>query len=564
MNETIKNLLFLLLLALPFSAVADPDFVIDGISYKINNTENNTVSVTGDINYYGDIIIPGTIEYNNVIYTVTSIQDKAFYWRDITSIRIPNSIKAIGKECFTKCSRLESVIIPNSVIDLGESAFRECSELKSITLSNNMTTIENYTFYKCPSLLSVNIPEKVSYINSNAFNGCTGLTSVNIPKNITKIGYLAFYNCSNLEIVDISDLYSWCNIDFDGKESNPLYYSHKLYLNGQELTDISIPSNVFSIGDYAFCRFYSLTSINIPSNVNFIGVGAFQGCYNLSTIKIPEQLTEIKSYTFNGCSSLTEVNIPGNIISIGHYAFAYCSSLTRIMIPSSVKEIYGYAFEGCNQLQKILISDLSAWCEIKFGNNLSNPLYIANHLFLDGTEIEELTIPEGITSINEYAFYNCSGLTSIVIPSSVLSIESQAFYNCNKVRKLDIGSNVSNIGSLAFGSCKYIETINIRTITPPLLRSNSFTDYTAELHVPFGSKEDYLSHSYWYLFDNITDDIEPENDSINFIFSDKDSLKIYNLAGVLIKEKIMNSELNNLPPGIYIAVSPSKTWKIKI
>ena len=123
--------------------------------------------------------------------------------------------------------------------------------------------------------------------------------------------------------------------------------------------------------------------------------------------------------------------IPDDVTSIEERAFYNYSGLTSINIPNSVTSIGNEAFNGCSGLRSVHISDLAAWCNISFSNYYSNPLSYAQHLYLNGTEVTDLVIPNSVTSIGDYAFYNCRGLTSVTIPNIVTSIGEQAFYNCS-------------------------------------------------------------------------------------------------------------------------------------
>lgn len=137
-------------------------------------------------------------------------------------------------------------------------------------------------------------------------------------------------------------------------------------------------------------------------------------------------VTSIRELAFHNCS-LTSITIPNSVTSIGSSAFSLCYDLTSITISNSVTSIGYNAFKDCNRLSSVHISDIAAWCMISFGDYFSNPLYYAQHLFLNGVEIKELVIPDGVTSIGENAFYNCTSFTSITIPNSVTSIGSNAF-----------------------------------------------------------------------------------------------------------------------------------------
>lgn len=169
---------------------------------------------------------------------------------------------------------------------------------------------------------------KVFGIGDRAFAGCNEITSMVIPSSITEIGKDAFFGCDSLTSVYISDLAAWCNISFGNSIANPLYYTHKLYLNETLITDLVIPEGVIEIKAHAFAYCRSLTSVTIPDSVTSIGEYAFGYCYSLTSVMISDNVINIGSYAFSFCTSLTSVIIPAGVESIGERAFFYCSKLT--------------------------------------------------------------------------------------------------------------------------------------------------------------------------------------------------------------------------------------------
>ena len=365
---------------------------IDGLYYKLY-PDNKTAEVTYPDNYntawnISNANIPSTITSNGITYRVTSIGDYAFSGytgltsviignsvtsignsaffdcTSLTSVTIGNSVTSIGNDAFYRCTGLTSMIIGNSVTSIGNSAFYECTSLTSVTIGNSVTSIGEWafsgcsgltsvtigngvtsiggrTFFGCTGLTSVTIPNSVTSIGSSAFSGCTGLTSVTIGNSVTSIGQWAFEGCTSLTSVHISDIASWCTINFPDMTSNPLYVAHNLYMNGNLITDLVIPSNVTSIGNYAFYSCDCLTSVTIPNSVTSIGDWAFGSCCDgLTSVTIPNSVTSMGDYAFASCTDLTSVTIGSSVTSIGGWAFSYCTSLTSVtcytLVPPSL------------------------------------------------------------------------------------------------------------------------------------------------------------------------------------------------------------------------------------
>ena len=226
--------------------------------------------------------------------------------------------------------------------------------------------------------------------------------------------------------------------------------------------DVVIPNGVTSIGDSAFEGCSSLTSITIPNSVASIGWSAFGDCSGLTRITIPNSVTSIEEGAFSGCSGLTSITIPKSVTSIEEGAFFGCSSLKSITIPKGVTSIADGAFCGCESLEEI---------KAKKGN----PVYHSDGSCLIKTKSGELIagcknsrIPTdgSVTSIGEFAFAYCSGLTSITIPKSVTSIGEGAFMGCSGLTSIIIPSSVTSIETGAFSGCENLEDIKAEKGNP--------------------------------------------------------------------------------------------------
>ncbi len=322
---------------------------IDGIYYSLNKYEQTASVVMGTS---GDIVIPETVSYDGISYTVTSIGSYAFqYCSGLTSITIPNSVTSIEEGAFWYCTGLTSITIPNSVTTIGEKAFQSCTSLTSITIPNSVKTIWSQTFGGCTSLTSITIPNSVTNIMRFAFSGCTGLTSITIPSSVAFILEDAFKGCIGLTSIKVDE----GNTKFDSRDNcNAIIETtnNSLFVGCQTTT---IPNSVTSI-DYAFNGCTILTSITIPNSVTTIGDYAFSGCSGLTSITIPNSVTRIGDYAFRGCSGLTSITIPSSVTSIGYAAFYGCTGLTSINIPNSVTSIGSWAFGGCSGLTSITLN----------------------------------------------------------------------------------------------------------------------------------------------------------------------------------------------------------------
>jgi len=424
---------------------------------------------------------------------------------EVTEIVIPDGVTSIGYSAFENCTGLTSITIPDSVTSIGYAAFRYCTGLTSITIPHSVTSIGSHAFYGCTRLkdayitdfeawlnislgseyaspsvygklhildengkevTEIVIPNSVTSIGDYAFYNCTGLASVTIPNSVTKIGDEAFYNCTGLTSITIPD------------SVTSIGDSAFCYCAG--LPSITIGNSVTSIGSNAFYWCTGLTSITIPDSVTSIGYRAFYECTRLANVTIGNGVTSIGSSAFEDCTRLTSITIPDSVTSIGSSAFSGCTGLTSITIPDSVTSIGSQAFYWCMGLKDIYITDVEAWLNISLGDTYARPNYYGKLHILDenGNEVTEIVIPDGVTSIGDYAFKNCKRLTSITIPNSVTSIDNYAFSGCTGLIEVVNNSSLNlSAGSSSNGYVAYY-ALEVHSGESKLVNFDGYLFYT--------------------------------------------------------------------------------------
>ena len=492
--------------------------VVNGCLYQ--KIDENNVRLSSCIDKkLKTVITPESIEIDGKNYVVTEIGNYAFEnCYDLTSITIPNSVTTIGDCAFYNCRGLSTLTIPTSVITIGKSAFKGCSGITSITIPNSVTTIGESAFMWCSGLTEVTIPNSVTTIGRWAFEYCSGLTEVTIPNSVTTIGSWAFWSCPIEKLVWDSNMSPYAVTETCGESLKEVVIGPNVTTIGEEafyscssLTNLTISNSVTTIGEYAFENCTSLTTVTIPNSVTTIGDCAFSGCSGIISVTIGNSVTTIGGQAFENCSSLKYLTIPNSVTTIGNYftfsgcssleklvwdsnispnsvtrfcgeslkevilgqnmtiigasAFSGCSGLTSITIPNSVTSIGAGVFDGC-PLEKVVwdssaspsFSNNKSLKEVVFGSNVTT---IGDWAFFGCSGLTSITIPNSVTTIGYGAFENCSNLTDITIPNSVTTIGQEAFYGCTGLTNLMIPNSVTTIGDGAFWSCSGLTSMTI-------------------------------------------------------------------------------------------------------
>ena len=374
-------------------------------------------------------------EYANIISTirvtegVTNVGEGAFaFLTGVENVELSSSVETMSYAAFYGCSALTSLVLPNSLKAIGNYVFSDCSSLTSLVLPNSVETIGSSAFSGCSALTSLVLPNSVETIGDFAFSGCSSLTSLVIPNSVIEIGNAAFQNCSSLNRISVN-------------ANNPVYDSRE----GCNAI-VERASNTLVVG----CK-----ETFIPNSVTSIGHSAFYGCSELTSLVVPNSVTNIDDYAMHSCSSLTNFVIPNSVKRIGKFAFNGCSSISQIVIPHSVVRMGTGVFIKCNSLKRISVDASNPVYDSREGCNAI--VETASNTLLVGCK--ESSIPNSVETIDDYAFYGCSGLTSLVLPNSVKTIGEVAFDGCLELESIEIGNSVETVGQSAFSNCSSLTSL---------------------------------------------------------------------------------------------------------
>ena len=503
---------------------------VDGITYT--NYSGYDAGVMYSSNLTGDVVIPKTVKFQldqtriytwtvRKIYsgafsgctaqsifipsTITSIQSGAFGYYELASIVledgntvydsrdncnaiietatnilvagckntvIPNSVTKIGKRAFSGCIGLTSITIPNSVTTMEDYAFAGCSDLTSVKVeSATPITISSESFYNCPNaILYVPVGSKDDYETATGWKDFKEIVEYAAPADgiqfaDANVKALCVANwdtngdgeLSEDEAAAVTDLGNVFNGNHEITSFNELQYFWGLQCNDQDLSG------------------------NTYSGIPYF---AFSGCTNLKQVTLPN-VEAIGHAAFSG-SGLTAITIPSSVRMIGDEAF-YNTNISEFVLPASVTDLCdGYDVAGIissPNLKSIVVESGNSVYDSR--DNCNAIVRTASNQLINGCSTT--TIPGTVTSIRQYAFMGCQGLTAITIPISVTSIGGYAFEGCNNLTSVTVENPLPfTIGNGAFSNCA-----------------------NATLHVPAGSKAAYKDADGWKDFKEIVEPVVP-------------------------------------------------------
>ena len=442
------------------TSIADSAFIYsDGIP-SITFPSNSELTTIGISAFFQCTKIK--ITGNALPAGLKTISEYAF--RECKSLlltEIPDGVTTIGKGAFSSCEKLGLTAIPASVTSIGESVFSSCNSIPSFTISKQSQFAKSM-FANCKGIQHVTLVSGLTSIPASAFQGCTALSDVTLPASLKTIGNTAFYNCA------------FSSMTIPSKVTKIEKYAFEYCVN---LKSIVVPDNVTSIGDYAFVGCKALESVTLSAKLKSYGTYIFRYCTALKSITIPDNWTMIPAGTFEFCENLEEVVFPSEgVVEIGSAAFSGCKKLTssKFSIPSSVKTIKSEAFKNCTGLTTITLPDsleeipsnMCYGCTNLTSVNLPSTITTIGSFAFKGCSkaFTTIDIPSGVTYLGMDAFNGCKSITSVHIPSTVETIGNSAFYGCSNLSEVTIDEGVETIETYAFLLCNLTSLVLPSTV----------------------------------------------------------------------------------------------------
>lgn len=266
----------------------------------------------------------------------------------------------------------------------------------------------------------------VTSIGEKAFAESNQFESITIPDSIGSIGEGAFDCREDLSKVYINSLENWCKIDFKDSGSQPMCNFADLYINGNLLTDLTVPDSITSINNYTFSGCTSITSVTLPNCITKICDDAFSFCDNLEKVEFGHELKSIGNYAF-AYTSLKNITIPDSVTYIGDYAFS-CCSFESIVIPDSLTSVNDYAFSYCNKLKTVIIPDSVT----KIGYSAFDECLLISNVLFKGSKSQwdSINFTDGNTSLVESVIHYDVKLVEKKAPTCV--DKGYDLYSCSE------------------------------------------------------------------------------------------------------------------------------------
>ena len=462
-------------------------------------------------------------------------------------------------------SKFNTAVIEEGVDIIGNHAFQDCSSITTLSLPSTLKSIGEEAFCNCSGFTDIycyagNAPET----GNNAFaNSSIATATLHVPPTaISTYGSIVPWSSASSIVAGDdngggqSDDDTGDNIIFADANVKALCVQNwdtngDGELSKAEAAAVKSIGKVFYLGKIAsfdeLCYFTGLTAIEEQA--------FFQS--NITSVTIPSGVTSIGNSAFSYCNNLTSLTLPDGLSSIEAYAFFCCWSLTSIYIPRSLTSIDSSTFSACKAISTIIVDPENSVYDSR--DNCNAIIRKSDNTIVYGCK--NTVIPTTVTAIGIKAFSSTDGLTDVIIPDNVTLIDDYSYSACDSLRTVTIGSGIKEINKWAFHNCKSLKNFYCNATTPPTTSSDVFDDSpisSATLHVPEGTVNLYKTTAPWSGFGSIVaigeDDVEEADKAcINGIY--------YNFLGD--EAEVTYKDENYWSYSGYVTIPPSVNYKEK-
>lgn len=395
--------------------------------------------------------------------SLKTIEDAAFEGAGLTEVILPDTVTQVGldafagtpvvyarlsagceqwNETFINCMELQSVEIPEGVKTL-DGVFQECSALETVTLPEGVTSISG-CFVNCTALREVTLPESIQYISDGDFSNCQSLTELTLPEGLIGIGDWEFNGSgiqrlhlpASLVDVDADTFFGMQLSSLTVSEDNPYYWMDGDFLMRRKEEDTILCYALRAEG-----------TVELPEDTTVIGKGVFVDRKNLQEIILPEQLKTIEMMAFSGCTALETVKWNAALEEIGDHAFFTCRGLKEAILPERLRTLGRSAFEGSGVETVSLPEGLTA---------------ISDACFYGCDKLKNVELPETMETIGSIAFHYCTALEEIMLPDSVRRISNDAFSQCTSLNDISLPEALQELDKTALQNCGGLERVEFR------------------------------------------------------------------------------------------------------
>ncbi len=385
---------------------------------------------------------------------------------------------------------ITEAVLEEGVSSLGPMSFMDCSNLRSVSLPSTLTAIGDAAFQNCSSLTALSIPETVTELGYYAFFGCTAMQSVNIPSGVTAIGPSTFANCAVLGNVTLPE----------GLRSIRGF----AFASCRSFSSMAFPASLESIGNYAFAGCIAMAELHFAGDAPTITENAFTSV--TADVSYPQEngsYTDEVKQNYGGmlnweqqapalpendrCGDSLRWELLDGILTISGSGAMYDydgtdeenlppwydlqQQITGIRLPEGLSSIGSWAFYDCCALSTITIPETVS--------------VIGDATFSGCTGLQAVTLPGGLDSIGVSTFWSCSALETITFPETLASIGDTAFAYCANLRELLLPAAVRSIGASAFAGCSSLTKIRFNG-QAPVMAGDAFSGVTADVSYPRG------------------------------------------------------------------------------